>query len=135
MFGGQKQGGGGNGMVNLTGLFNTKSGKGVVGYLKPEAFETLYKMMSEAWEKKVDLVFYVAPENNPKLPNMSARLSLAIGTPRHSKGGGFVGGGSTASSPFSNKLSAPSGPSFGSGKSPDNPPKDDIEDFLESYNK
>src|SRR3990167_344065 len=79
MFKGSKQGGGGNSLVLLTGLFKFKSGKpGAVGSIKTEAFDTVYKLMQEADEKGVELVLIVTPPKQGP-PNMEGELFIGVG--------------------------------------------------------
>jgi hypothetical protein len=133
MFRGSKQGGGGSSFVTLTGLFPTKKGTGVIGSIKPEAFDTLGKMMEECFEKNVDLVFFIA-EDKERKGKAVGYLSATVGTPREpqQKGGSRFGNkyGSQQSAP---RQSNSGGGLFGGGNSgpSKNPPKDPLDGYLE----
>lgn len=128
MWGGTKQGGGGSKFVTLTGLFPTKKGTGVIGSIKPEAFDTLGKMMDECAEKGVELVFFVA-EDKERRGKAVGYLSVTVGTPREQSAprGGWGNRNRNTQPTRSN-----SGGLFGGGQGPSkNPPKDELDNYLE----
>lgn len=137
MFGGRKQGGGGSEFVTLTGLFKTKSGKGLVGNVKPEAFDTLMKMMEDADEAGTELVFYVgSPRGDSE--KVAATLAVTVGKPRQEtapSGSRFA-----RKNPGTSSRRGETGAGVGieaalsRGSDKQNPPKDPLDDFLEDFN-
>lgn len=147
MFGGDRQGGGGSEFVGLTGLFKSKSGKSLVGSIGPDAFNTLFQVMKECNDKGVELVFIVSGpgQNQGENSRVAGRLSVVVGSPRPEgrgqRGGPAAGpfGGSPArtTEPVSAApaKSAAGGNPFaaGVGAKANNPPKDELESFLEGF--
>ncbi len=155
MFGGANQGGGGSNLVRLTSLFPSKKGNGVyVGSIKPEAFNTVFKVMQDAHAKGVDLMFILSPDK--RNPNNGV-LSIGASNRQSNSGGGFGG----QQTPFGPQVTAPAptqytqppaqfatpvpqsqnaamtAAPFGAQagvSNPTNPPKDEIDDLLESLN-
>jgi hypothetical protein len=75
MYKGSTQGGGGSKFVDLTGLFPTKKGTGLVGFLRPQEFDALIAVINEAADQGVDLMFFVGkPREGAK---ESGRLSVS----------------------------------------------------------
>lgn len=168
MWQGNRQGGGGNDLVFLSGLFTSKTGKSMVGYIKKEEFNTIFKLMQECHEKGVDLMMIVSGPGD-KGGNLAGRLSAAVGRPRQPQGqqGGFFGqtqaptgpfGGPTQQTPMQAPSQIPVGPFAASAQAPqtgpafqfqapvatggniggqtaNNPPKDELESFLEGFDK
>lgn len=139
MFGGKKQGGGGSNFVSLTGLFMSKSGNGMVGSVTPDTFNTIQALMEDAYEKGVGLVFFVGKEKNPEAKS-KARLYVAIDRPkeefqtrkqpRYSRGFGAA-----KVAPDAQTTPAPAKEFGKAAPGVENPPADDLDGFLESFDK
>lgn len=147
MYGGNKQGGGGSGFVSLTGLF--RSAKGRVGSISPDAFQVIADVMDECAQKDVELMFFIADEdrdsNGKPNPRTAGRLYITVGKAKQERlqpqrkqwgnrgqrqaGGGYAAPQHTAQ----NERAAPTPRrEFGSKKS-NNPPKDELEEFLAKF--
>lgn len=132
MYKGSTQGGGGSRFVDLTGLFPTKKGTGLVGFLKPTEFDALVAVINQAADEGVDLMFFVGkPREGAK---ESGRLSVSPSNrpsedrPRSaSRGGERPRGGPAAT--------ARPAPAAGRKVTRENPPKDPLDSFLEEFDQ
>jgi len=140
MYGGNKQGGGGDGFISLTGLFESKSGKSIVGGIKPDAFNTLFNVMKECHDKGVEMVFVVSGPGDKAPANMKGRLSVIVGKPDNrqaqapkAQAAGPFGAqaASTSVAPAEPATKPATGFSFGTPAN--QPPKDEFESFLEGF--
>ena len=143
MYGGNKQGGGGDGFISLTGLFTSKTGKSIVGGIKPDSFNTLFNVMKECHDKGVEMVFVVSGPGDKAPENMKGRLSVIVGkpdnrqaaAPKAQASGPFGAGiGTTAPAPAPQTSAAPVKTEFSFGTPANQPPKDELESFLEGFN-
>src|SRR3989475_193383 len=146
MYGGNKQGGGGDGFISLTGLFESKSGKSIVGGIKPDSFNTLFNVMKECHDKGVEMVFCVSGPGDKAPANMKGRLSVFVGKPQNERQAAAPK--AQASGPFSPVPTAEPAPvpvtkpgaydkpapGFSFGTPANQPPKDELESFLEGFN-
>lgn len=139
MFGGSQQGGGGSNLVRLTSMFPSKKGNGTfVGSIKVDSFNTLFKLMQEADQKGVDLMFiaspdkqnpgravlYVAPGNRPA-NNQKAQPAGPFGSaPAQVQ--------ATVTQPGPVTFAGASQPAIAANQSVQNPPKDEIDSLLEN---
>ena len=112
-----------------------------MGSVKPEAFATLFNLMEEAFKENKELVFFVS-EN--KRPDSKAKATLAVTISQKPQNSGY--GNRSGGSPFGAQPAAPapaspvvSGFTQRSRPAPkvtkENPPKDELESFLESFDK
>ena len=140
MFQGQRQGGNDrSGFVSLTGLFETKKKTGYVGSVKTEAFPVLGGLMDEAASKGVDLVFFVGQDKQG-----GYRLYATVSRPRPEPSdqqeqvrgtrGGYAQQRNSSPGPVGpSSLTNPRGIGGFSNKTANNPPKDDMDKFLEEF--
>ena len=128
MFRGTQQGGGGSEFINLTGLFKTKSGKGYVGYVKPQEFYQLRELLDQCERNEQDIMFFVG--SGKPGDKVAARLSVApasgggASSTSTRRGGGYQPRSSRASGSRSPVTSSPQ---------KENPPKDPLDNFLEDF--
>jgi hypothetical protein len=145
MFGGSQQGGSGSNLVRLTSLFPSKKGNGTfVGSIKPDAFNTLFKLMQEAHSKGVDLMFIASPDKQ----NQGRAVLYVAPSNKASQGGQAAPGPFGAPAPqqqFQAPVQTQVQPSIAATATPfamggaastqgniSNPPKDEIDSLLES---
>ena len=141
MFRGNKQGGGGGGFVNLTGLFRNKKDNGYVGSVKLDEFETVRALLDECESKEVELVFFVGENEGDNGP--PARLSVAVGRPydrparkaprgnSYTPGRRELGKGSFSHTEESQVAPRKRAVNRKDQTEPVNPPKDELDDYLE----
>lgn len=138
MFGGTQQGGGGSNLVRLTALFPSRKGNGVfVGSLQLEGFATLFKVMKEAHDQGVELMFMASPD---KKNQGRAVLYVAPGRNKPQAAQGGMGGANPfaglqtapVQQPVPNTIAPAATPFTQPSGGPANPPKDDFDSLLES---
>jgi hypothetical protein len=136
MYKGSTQGGGGSKFVDLTGLFPTKKGTGLVGFLRPQEFDALIAVINEAADQGVDLMFFVGkPREGAK---ESGRLSVSPSNrpseerPRSASRGGERPQQS-APRPGGTRGGTGNVQSSGRKVTRENPPKDPLDSFLEEF--
>lgn len=148
MYGGNKQGGGGSNFVSLTGLF--RSAKGRVGSISPDAFQVIQDIMDDCVAQGTEMMFFIADEdrdaNGKPNPKTAGRLYVTVGRPKQERGGqrhngpgrggwnrGNAGGG--RSYPQRGQQTAPIGKRDFASKRSNNPPKDELEQFLAKFDE
>jgi hypothetical protein len=131
---GSTQGGGGSKFVDLTGLFPTKKGTGLVGFLRPQEFDTLLQTIQDASDAGVDLMFFVGkPREGAK---ESGRLSVSPSNrpseerPRSASRGGER---TNSQSRGGNQGRSTTPAAAGRKVTRENPPKDPLDSFLEEF--
>lgn len=99
--------------------------------------------MKECHEKGVEMVFCVSGPGDKAPANMKGRLSVFVGKPRNERpaepkaqaSGPFGAGiGTTAPAPAPQTSAAPAKTGFSFGTPANQPPKDELESFLEGFN-